>query len=222
MPAERLADGKPIESGERVSGSASPGELCVAGGHRREREDRGAIIHQQLIGRIDAVPLDEREFRMVEWPALPVAERARELENAALASGEELLAGKFRRGAQIAPRALSAGSHDIGLEGMQMSFVPGGNGERRRLHLGKSMRRKMLPQGGRNPHAREQQRSPVGMVAQNSRHAYDLLAPTAARKSLANEARIGMVRPHISSAAAMAAAIGLRNTSRESHRQLAA
>jgi hypothetical protein len=87
------------------------------------------------------------------------------------------------------------------------------------------MRREMLPQGGRNPHAREQQRPAVGMVAQNSRHAYfraDLLAPTAAWKSLANEARIGIVRPHISSAAAMAAAVGLRNTSRESHRQLAA
>ena len=59
------ADGEPIGSGERISGPAAPRELAAAGDGRRKREDRGAIFHQQLIGRIDAVPLDEREFRMV-------------------------------------------------------------------------------------------------------------------------------------------------------------
>ncbi len=56
-----------------------------------------------------AVPFDQRELGMVQRAALAVPEDTGELEHPRFAGGEQLLAGKFRRGAQIKRRALAGG-----------------------------------------------------------------------------------------------------------------
>ena len=91
---------------------------------RRQRQDRRAVGHQRLVRLAGAIPFDQREFRMMQRAALAVAEHPGELEDAALAGGQQLLAGEFRRGAQIKRRdARRPGAASVGGEGVQMGLV---------------------------------------------------------------------------------------------------
>ena len=72
---------------------------------------------------------------MVQSPALAVAEHAREIEDARLARRQQLLAGEFRRGAQVQRGSLAARSDQLGGEGMQMGLVAGRDLQGRGLHL---------------------------------------------------------------------------------------
>ena len=74
---------------------------------RRQREQRRAIGHQRVVGLVGAIPFEHREFGMVQRAALAVAKHAGELEDPPLARRQQLLAGEFRRGVQIEPRALA-------------------------------------------------------------------------------------------------------------------
>ena len=95
--------------------------------------------------------------------ALAVAKNLGELDDAALAGGEELLAGEFRRRAQIERGRGSVGRGQRSGEGVQMGFVAGRNRERPGLDLDEIVRSEPASQGGRDAHARQQRRTPVGM-----------------------------------------------------------
>ena len=70
---------------------------------RRKRQNGRTIAHQSVIRLARAIPLDHGEFRVVQRAALAVAEDLGEFDDPPLARRQELLAGKFRRGAQIEP-----------------------------------------------------------------------------------------------------------------------
>ena len=70
--------------------------------------------------------------------ALAVAEHAGEIDNPRLARRQQLLAGEFRRGAQIERPPLPAGPDQLGGESMQMGLVAGRNLQRCGLDLDKS------------------------------------------------------------------------------------
>ncbi len=61
-----------------------------------ERQERGAVIHQRLVRLFGPVPLQHRELRMVQRPALAVPEHAGDIEDPALSRRQQLLAGELR------------------------------------------------------------------------------------------------------------------------------
>ena len=142
---------------------------------------------------------------MVQRAALAVAERAGELDDPALARRQELLAGEFGRGAQIAPLARARGRDELGGEGMEMGLVARRRHQRRGLDLDEIPRREELPQRRRNAHAPQQKGPPIGVVGPRRRQdaghrAGSSIGRSAGgqpRKSLANGRKISMVRPDI-------------------------
>ena len=99
-----LRHGNPLRRGKRIGRAAAKAELLRAGRIRRHRQDRGTIGHQRPIRLARPIPFDQREFRMVQRAALAIAKSLREFDDAALARRQKLLAGKFRRSAQIKGR----------------------------------------------------------------------------------------------------------------------
>ena len=79
-------------------------EASRAGRARRLGQQRRAILHQRLVRLVRPVPFQHGEFGMMQRAALAVAEDAGEIENPRLARRQQLLAGEFRRGAQIERR----------------------------------------------------------------------------------------------------------------------
>ena len=71
---------------------------------RRQRAGSRRSPPSALIGLAGPVPFQHGEFGMVQRAALAVAEHLGEVEDAPLAGRQQLLAGEFRRGAQIEPR----------------------------------------------------------------------------------------------------------------------
>ena len=199
---KRLRDSQALGTCEGIDATLAEGELPASGNLRRKRKNCHAVFHQHLIGLVRAIPLDQSEFRMVQRPALAVAERARELEYAALARREQLLAGKFRRGAQIARSRARRRGDEIGREGVKMGFVARARPSATAVSTSmKSVRGEILPHGAGDARA-----APAGTArgrrgrARLARHCAAPLSPAARlRKSLANGGRISMVRPDIRS-----------------------
>ena len=100
---------------------------------------------------------------MMQRAALAVAKHLGEFDDAALAGGQELLAGEFRRGAQIKPRRRAVRRHERGGEGMQMGLVARGNLQGAGLDLDEIPRRKPGAQRRHDAAARQQCRPPVGV-----------------------------------------------------------
>src|SRR5262249_487185 len=71
------------------------------------------------------IPFEQRELGMVERTSLAVAERARELEDARLAGGEQLLACELGRCAQIPRRAAAVWRGDLRRKRMEMRLIAG-------------------------------------------------------------------------------------------------
>ena len=65
-------------------------------------------VDQRLVGLPRPVPLQHRELGMVQRPAFPVPEHAREGGDPALARRQQLLAGELRRGVQVAAARILA------------------------------------------------------------------------------------------------------------------
>ena len=116
-----------------------------------------------VVGFVRPVPFEQRELGMMQGPALAVAEHPREFEDAALACGEQLLAGEFRRGVEIEPRTRAGRRHELGREGMQMGLVAGRGLENGGLDLDEVLGREKLPQRLLDAATGREQRPPVGM-----------------------------------------------------------
>jgi hypothetical protein len=129
---------------------------------------------------------------------LAVSKRAGEFDNAALAGGQKLLAGKFRRSPEVATLSCARWIDQIGGEGMKVSFVSGRDRQRGRVDLDEAMVCKKTAAWSRS------------MVMQKRRHdGVSGSSPAGSwrlRKSLANSARISMLRVIVESAPAFAAA----------------
>ena len=215
MPAWRakcFGDGQPLRDRERIGRAPAEREPRRAGGLRRERENRRAVLHQHFIGLVRPVPLDQGELGMMQRAALAVAERAGELDDPGLAGRQELLAGEFGRGSQIKPLA-------------RWPRAPPGR-SRRRADGSRCPARARVPTSPprRSPAPRRTAaapprcaRAPTGTAA--DRHAGPRTASASGRscgrpgrggpptrKSLAQGRKISMVRPTFGPAAALAAA----------------
>ncbi len=105
MPAKRAkASATVSRSGSAKASAERPRNVScrVPAACAAARRTRDAIAHQRLIGFAGAIPFDQREFGMMQRAALAVAKHFGEFDDAPLARGEQLFAGEFRRGAQIA------------------------------------------------------------------------------------------------------------------------
>ncbi len=167
MPAKRLKASATVSRSGSANGSAvRPRKLrvLVPAASRGLRQDGGAVGHQRLVRFARAVPFDEREFRMMQRAALAVAEHFGELDDAALAGRQKLLAGEFRRRAQIKRRGGAAvGGRKRGGEGMQMGLVSRRNLQGAGLDFDEIAGGKPGPQRRYDPASRQQNRPPVGM-----------------------------------------------------------
>ena len=150
MAREGLRHRHALRRGKRIDGLAAKRELLGAGGARRLGQQRRAVVHQRLVGLVRPVPFQHGEFRMMQRAALAVAEHAGEIEDARLAGRQQLLAGEFRRGAQIERLPLAAGSDQLGGEGMQMGLVAGRDLQGGGLDLDEIARGEPGPQSGRD------------------------------------------------------------------------
>ncbi len=91
----------------------------------RKAQKGRTIRHERVVTFPGPIPFEHREFRRVKSGCLPRAEHWRELEDALLASREQLLHREFRRGVEIAAAALAGHIHPMRLEGVEMRFVAG-------------------------------------------------------------------------------------------------
>ena len=193
----------PLRLGERRGDAVAEDEPPGAGGLARRREQGGAILHQDPIRLVRAIPFDEREFRMVQRALLAIAERTRELEDPPLAGSQQLLAGELRGGAQIARHPLSIRRHELGRERVEVRLVAGRRLQDRGLDLDKIAGRKAGAHRSRDTPARHEQRPAIGMdpacpKRRSLSHrgaSSDRYRP--ARKSLELGLRIAMVRAGI-------------------------
>jgi hypothetical protein len=80
---------------ERVGGAPAERDPLGPGGARRNGEQRRTVIHHGLVGLMGPVPFQQGEFGMVQRAALAVAKHTGELEDPALAGGEQFLGGEF-------------------------------------------------------------------------------------------------------------------------------
>ena len=91
----------------------------------------------------------------MECAALTVAEHFCEFDDAPLAGGEQLLAGEFRRGAQVKRRPCAVRRHQRRGEGVQMHLVAGRDLERAGLDLDEILSRKPGAQRADDPAPRQ-------------------------------------------------------------------
>ena len=165
MP-ERLGDREAFRIGKRIDAEVAEGELLGPDRVRRAGHHLHAVVHQQFVASMRPIPLDHRELGMVQRPALPIAEDAGELDDAALAGRQQLLAGEFRRGPQVALVA-RAGLLQLGPEAVEMGLVARRNLQHRGLDLDELGRGEEFAQipGDRRP--RQQKWPAVGMDMQS-------------------------------------------------------
>ncbi len=95
--------------------------------------------------------------------ALAVAKYPGKIENPPFARCQQLLAGEFRRRAQIALHRCAIGAAQLGSKGMQVGLVTGRRLQDAGLHLEEIMLCEPLSQPRRNPAPGQQERPPVGM-----------------------------------------------------------
>src|SRR5438045_9005403 len=88
----------------------------VRGGRAEEQpHERLDLVHERRQRETDAVPLYEREFGVVQPPALGAAHHVTDLVDVATAGGEQPLHGVLGRGMQVGRRTpkLHGGAHDV-------------------------------------------------------------------------------------------------------------
>ncbi len=120
---ERRRHRQQLRLGEGIGDFPAKRELADPGRLRGMGYDHHAIGHHGVVGRVGAVPFQHGEFGQMQRTALAVAKHPRELKNLRLASGQQFLAGEFRRGAQIARRAGAVGAGKFGARRMQMGLI---------------------------------------------------------------------------------------------------
>ena len=111
------------------------------------------------------VPFQHGEFRRMGEGALAVAIDMRDVEDARLARRQQLLAGEFRRGVEIAPLGRAVGLDQLGGEAMQMRLVAGRDLQRAAIHLDEAAVRKPVADGGHDAVPRQEEGAAVGMAA---------------------------------------------------------
>ena len=151
---KRFRHRQPFRRGKRIGGAAAKAELFCCR-LRRLRQNRGAVGHQRLVRLTRAIPFDQREFRRVQRAALTVAEHFCEFDDAAFPGGEQLLAGEFRRGAQIKRRCRAVRRHKRRGKGVQVHLVAGRDLERAGLDLDEILSREPGAQRADDPAARQ-------------------------------------------------------------------
>lgn len=102
---------------------------------------------------------------MMQRPALAIAIDMGETGDALLAGGQQLLAGKFRRGMQIERRRLAIRRQRLGGESMQMRLVARRHLQRRRVDLDEVVAREETAQRRLDGVAAKKERPPVRMDA---------------------------------------------------------
>ena len=152
---KRLRHRQPFRRSKRIGYAAAKAELFCSRSLRRLRQNRGAVGHQNLVRLTRAIPFDHREFRRMQRAALAVAEHFCEFDDAALPRCEQLLAGEFRRGAQIERRPGPVRRHKRRGKGVQVHLVAGRDLERAGLDLDEILRRKPGPQRADDPAPRQ-------------------------------------------------------------------
>ena len=76
--------------------------VADAGSLRRQRQQRGAIVDQRVIGLVGAIPFEHGEFGMMQRArARDCGTRGRTRRSCRSPGRQQLLAGEFRRGVQI-------------------------------------------------------------------------------------------------------------------------
>ncbi len=135
-----------ISGSSKASASRSAPDKAV-GPRRlgRDRQQPGAILDQPRDRLMRAIPLQHREFGMVQRRALAVAEHMSEGENPLLARRQQLFAGEFRRGMQIKPAFVASRADQLHAERRNMRFIAARDLQRGRLHLDKSLMGEKLP-----------------------------------------------------------------------------
>ena len=152
---KRLRHRQPFRRSKRIGCAAAKAELFCSRRLRRLRQNRGAVGHQRLIRLARAIPFDQREFRRMQRAALAVAEHFCEFDDAAFPRGEQLLAGEFRRGAQVKRRCRAVRRHKRRGKGVQVHLVAGRHLERAGLDLDKILRREPGAQRADDPAPRQ-------------------------------------------------------------------
>ncbi len=160
---ERRGDAQPFRRRERVGRAAAKAPLPRSGRLRRKRENGRAVVHQRRQRLAGPVPFDQGEFRMVQRAALAIAKNPGEFDDPALAGRQQLLAGKFRRGAQIKRRRRAVRRRQRGGKCVQMGLVPRRNLQCAGLDLDEVAGGEPGPQRRDDPPARQQERPAVGV-----------------------------------------------------------
>ena len=198
---------------------------CVGPGRLRgERQDCRAVLHQALVGLVGAIPLQHGEFRMVQRAALAVAEDAGEFEDPRLARRQQLLAGEFRRGAQIERRVRRRPAPTSSVaKACRWASLPGetcsaGVSTSTKSRAANQPRSAAMMRLRASRNGRRSAWTSGAHQGEACRPSVDS-CPRARRKSLAVGLRIGMLRPEMHEAVAGRPSQGIQ--SRESHRQLA-
>ncbi len=134
--------------------------MCRLGG----KTDKGhTIFHDGAVWLIGTIPFEHCKFGRVKGAALAVSISVPEGENSLFARGEELLAGKFRRGVKIELACLPIGRALFGLKRMEMCLIAGRNLQRSAVDFGKPLLCKITPVGLSYAISRQKDRAPVFM-----------------------------------------------------------
>jgi elongation factor P len=100
----------------------------------------------------------------MERAALAIAKDAGEIDDAALARGQQLFHGEFGRGVEIAPGGSPVGSDKFGREAVEMRLVARRDLQDRGVHLDESLSLEIAAQRRDDPVPRHKQRPPVGVA----------------------------------------------------------
>ena len=166
---KRLHDRQPLGSGERIDHPVPERETARAGRLRRQCKNGSAILHQRLVRLVCAVPLDQGELGVMQHAALAVTKRAGELHDAALARGQQLLAGEFGGRSQVEPLARIGRRDEIACKSMEMGLVSRRGHQRTGFDFDEIPGGEELPQSGGNAHAPQKKRPAVEMTSPEGR-----------------------------------------------------
>src|SRR5262249_42870324 len=122
-----------------------------------------AVLHQPLVGLARTIPFQHREGRVMQGPALTVAEHLGKREDALLPRRQQLLQGKLWRGMEIEASARAVRVDQLGGEGEEMELIAGRHLQGAGLDLYKAFCLKPRPERGPDASAREQERAAVRM-----------------------------------------------------------
>ena len=161
---ESLRHRQEFRLGKGIGELAAKAELPDAGGLCRMRHDHDAVGHHRVIGIAGAVPFQHGEFRQMQIAALAVPEYPRQLENLRLACRQQLLAGKFRRGPQVASDPLAVATRQFGAGRVQMGLIARRHLQDSGLDLDKTLLIEPCPHSAGDGATRRQKRPDVGVA----------------------------------------------------------